>query len=86
MEDEQLRALLRTKIVDGRLPNVALTHVLGGPSSHGEVCVACDERIRRGHISMGGQRGILIVGPFHVRCFYLWDSERRDGGSADGQV
>ena len=81
MEDEQVRALIRAKIVDGRLPTVALTHVIGGPAGPGDLCVACDEPIRKGHISMGGQRGMLTVGPFHPRCFHLWDSERRDGGS-----
>ena len=81
MEDQQVRALIRSKMLDGRLPTIALTHVIGEPAGQGAFCVACDENILKGHTSMGGQRGTLIVGPFHARCFHLWDSERRDGGS-----
>jgi hypothetical protein len=29
---------------------------------------------------MGGERNTVIVGPFDMRCFHLWDSERRGGG------
>ena len=80
MEDAQIRALIRTKISEGRLPRVALTHVLGGPSGQGDLCVACNERIEKGHLSMGGQRGAVIIGPFHARCLHPWDSERREEG------
>ena len=80
MEDAQVRALIRAKLADGRLPRVALTHVLGGPSGQGQLCVACDQGIEKGHLSMGGQRGAVIVGPFHVRCLHIWDSERRGEG------
>ena len=80
MEDEQVRTLIRTRMADGRLPKLALTHVWGG-AGRGEPCVACDEGIQKGHLSMGGKRDVLIVGPFHARCFHLWDSERRGGGS-----
>ena len=80
MEDAQVRALIRAKLADGRLPRAALTRVWGG-GGQGEFCVACDEPIQKGHLSMGGQRDALIVGPFHARCFHLWDSERRNGDS-----
>lgn len=79
MEDEQLRALIRAKTADGSLPGIALRHVWGGPGQ-GKPCVACDDLIRKDQQEIGGEHNTLVVAPFHVRCFHLWDSERRGGG------
>ena len=79
MEDEQVRALIRAKIADGRLPRAALTHVWGG-SGDGRACAACDETIGKHQLQIEGEQE-TFVGPFHLRCFHLWDSERRDGDS-----
>lgn len=79
MEDEKVRALIRAKIANGRLPGIALRHAWGGPG-HGKPCVACDETIQKDQHEIGGWRDTLVVEPFHVRCFHLWDTERRGGG------
>ena len=78
MEDAEVRALIQAKLADGRLPRVALIHVWGGPGD-GRACAACDETIRKDQLQIEGEREEL-VGPFHMRCFHLWDSERRGEG------
>jgi hypothetical protein len=77
MEPTSLRALIRQKLADGRLPQNSIPRVWGGPS-HGEVCDACDEKIGEAQFVMEGastdqtKRALQ----FHVECFHLWDADR----------
>lgn len=76
MEDITLRPLLIAKIRDGRLPRTALPHVWGGPG-HGATCSACEDTISKRQLEI---EAVLIEGAtfmFHVRCFQLWDEERK---------
>jgi hypothetical protein len=54
--------------------------VVGG----GEQCNACDTRITKEQLVMEGIASTLSDRPkdqkpvqFHVKCFYVWDAERR---------
>jgi hypothetical protein len=83
METESLRLVIRQKLAGGRLPHDSIPRLWGGPS-HDEKCHACDETIAIPALIM---EGIALNGSeplqLHVKCFYLWDTERR---SADGVV
>ena len=83
METDSLRLLIRQKLVDGRLPHDSIPRLWGGPS-HDEKCHACDETIAMPALIM---EGIALNGSeplqLHMKCFYLWDTERR---GADGVV
>jgi hypothetical protein len=74
--EESLRALIRERLASGVLPGGDCTKVFGGPSN-GETCDGCGERVPKNNLVME------CIGPhfpkalqFHVRCFYIWDSER----------
>ena len=71
---ETLRALIRTKLADGRLRRDSV-RVSGGPGN-GETCVACDELITTANLIMEGIDARGGVVQFHVQCFHVWDSER----------
>ena len=80
MCDETLRALIRGKLTRGELAGDACTKVFGGPAS-GEMCDACGEAIEATQLLMeciGDHYPRALL--FHVRCFYIWDSERRELG------
>ena len=53
--------------------------VFGGPST-GETCDGCGEVIAKTQLMMDciGEHYPKTL-QFHVRCFYVWDSERRTG-------
>ena len=77
--EESLRGLIRSKLASGELPGNDCTKVFGGVSN-GEICDACREAVAK------GQLVIECIGEhypntlqFHVRCFYICDSERRTG-------
>lgn len=77
--DEAIRLLIRQKLQDGRLPLNSMPRFWGGPAD-GEVCDACDEPITKQQLVMEG----IAATPsdkkpiqFHVRCFQMWDAERR---------
>jgi hypothetical protein len=46
MDEQTLRALIRTKPRDGRLPVTSVPRVWGGPG-RGEKCVACEAVIMK---------------------------------------
>jgi hypothetical protein len=79
---ENLRALIRAKLADGRLLHDSI-RVSGGPGN-GETCVACDELITKANLVMQGVGAGLRVVQFHVQCFYVWDTERDAPGGRDG--
>jgi hypothetical protein len=78
MHQDGLRLLILSKLADGRLPLNSIPRVWGGPGN-GEICDACeiivtkDEFVVEGISLAGGKRPLQL----HVRCFGIWDSERR---------
>ena len=81
MDSISLRALIRQKLADGRLPQNSIPRVWGGPSA-GEMCDACEEKIASHQFVMEGvstdlsKRALQV----HVECLYLWDNEREVPG------
>ena len=79
MESEALRLLIRQKLQDGRLPLNSMPRFWGGPAD-GEVSDACDKPITKEQLVMEGIASTLRDKKpvqFHVRCFHIWDHERR---------
>ena len=77
MDEVPLRALIRQKLADGRLPQNSIPRVWGGPSK-GETCDACDKVIGEHQFVMEGVSTDLTKRAlqFHVGCLYAWDTER----------
>ena len=82
---EAIRALVREKLRDGRLPFDSIRRFWGGPAA-GEICDACDQPIPRQQVIMEGITSTVRSKTtprnkrpiqFHVRCFQIWDEERR---------
>ena len=77
--DDTIRTLIREKLKDGRLPLNSMPRFWGGPAD-GEVCDACDTPITKQQLVMEGIASTLSDKKpiqFHVRCFHIWDAERR---------
>jgi hypothetical protein len=78
VDDKTLRRVVQAKLADGRLPHDSIPRVWGGPGA-GETCDACGGTVTKAHLMMEGitlspDRGSV---QFHVRCFQVWDSERK---------
>ena len=78
MDQESLRLLIQRKLQDGRLPHDVIRRVAGSPSA-GETCDACDVILSKDQMLMEGVAMDLGRRPLqlHVRCFQVWDHERR---------
>ena len=78
MNQESLRLLIQRKIRDRRLPHDGITRIWSSPSA-GETCEACDAVLAKDQVLMEGITLDLGRRPFqfHVRCFQIWDHERR---------
>ena len=78
MDQESLRLLIQRKIRDGRLPHDGMKKVWSSPSA-GETCNACDTIVAMDQLVMEGVTLDLGRRPIqlHVRCFQIWDHERR---------
>jgi hypothetical protein len=79
MEAEAIRLVIREKLTDGRLPYNSTPIFWGGPADR-EVCDACDKPITKQQLVMEGIASTLNdkkLIQFHVRCFQIWDVERR---------
>jgi hypothetical protein len=78
MDQESLRLLIQHKIRDRRLPHDGIRTVSSTPSD-GETCDACDTVLTKDQLLMEGLTLDLGGRPFkfHVRCFQIWDHERR---------
>ncbi len=78
MDQESLRLLIRRKIREGRLPHDGIKRILSSPSA-GETCDACDTVLAQDQLLMEGITLDLGRRPLrlHVRCFQIWDHERR---------
>jgi hypothetical protein len=80
MENIAIRALIRAKLRDGRLPVNGIPRFWVGPSD-GEECHGC-ERVITDHLVVEGiassTRGRHAM-QMHIACFVVWDEERREG-------
>jgi hypothetical protein len=78
MDQESLRLLSRRKLQNGRLPNDGIKKVWSSRSD-GETCDSCDAILSKDQMLMEGVTMDLGRKPlqFHVRCFQVWDHERR---------
>ena len=77
-DDDTLRVTIRRKLADGTLPVNGIARIWGGPPD-GETCHACDEPILGPELLMEAIASRRRPMQLHVRCFYLWDSERTPG-------
>ena len=80
---EAIRALVREKLRDGRLPFDSIRKLWCGPAN-GEVCDACDQPIPGQQVIIEGISSTLRTKrpiQFHVRCFQIWEEERREAQS-----
>ena len=77
MDSEFLRALIRRKLADGRLPQNSIPRVWGKPG-RGETCDACNQKVGENQFVMEAVSTDLTKRAlqFHVECLYLWDTER----------
>jgi hypothetical protein len=78
MDQEALRSLIRRKLQAGRLPHEGIKRIWSSPSD-GETCDACDAVLAQDQMLMEGITLDLGRRPLklHVRCFQIWDHERR---------
>ena len=79
MEADALLLLIRSKFNDGRLSDVDIPRISGG-AGNGERRDACDTPVTRKRLLIEGiapTRAEQQPTQFHVKCFYLWDAERR---------
>jgi hypothetical protein len=72
---EGLRVIVRAKLSAGQLPSERFPSVWSGPG-HGELCAACGEKVTPENLLLEGFYADLRPVPFHVQCFYAWDTER----------
>lgn len=75
MHQDGLRLLILCRLADGRLPLNSIPRVWGRPGS-GEICDACEIIVTKDELAVslaGGKRPLQL----HVRCFWIWESERR---------
>jgi hypothetical protein len=81
MEIDSLRALVREKLQNGRLPFNNMSRFWASPAD-GEVCDACDKPITKQQLVMeGSSNRPTDTKPLqlHITCFQTWDVERRGG-------
>ena len=78
MDLQALRALIRQKLQDGRLPHYTITRVWSS-LNHEETCTACDTILTKDRLLMEGFSLPPDREPIqlHVQCFEIWDEERR---------
>jgi hypothetical protein len=78
LNDETLRLRIRSKLQNRLLPRDGIRAAWSSPSA-GETCDACDTVLDKDQLLMEGaslERGRRPL-QMHVRCFQIWDRERR---------
>jgi hypothetical protein len=75
MDEDSLRLLIRRKMAEGRLPRTRIPRLWGGTGIEG-VCAACDGAISKHFVALTAL-DVGMTTTFHVRCFRLWEGERR---------
>ena len=79
IDAEALRRLIRGKLQNGRLPHEGVKRIWSSPSD-GETCNACDTVLAKDQVLMEGvtlDLGRSHMLQLHVRCFQMWEHERR---------
>jgi hypothetical protein len=76
MDTEALRRLIRDRLASGTLPHDSIPRVWGGPGQ-GETCQGCEEIVTKPQMLMEGISATGLGIQMHVRCFDVWDHERR---------
>jgi hypothetical protein len=76
MDSEAIRALIRQKLEDGRLPHDGAAKVHGRPSTR-EECDACETVLSLEQLLIEATTQRRQHHQFHVGCYQMWDSERR---------
>jgi hypothetical protein len=79
MDEAALRAMIRGKIRDGRLPNDRAPKFWGGHSNGERACDACGSVVTTGQwltevATVAGGSPLQL----HFRCFAVWEQERRE--------
>jgi hypothetical protein len=75
MDVESVRALIQRKLIAGLLPRAPMPRVWGGIGTQA-TCAACEEPFSKHQLAIEGMAA-KETPTFHVRCFYLWEQERR---------
>lgn len=76
MDRDAIRAVIRAKLSDGRLPRDSLPRVSGRLGNE-QICLSCDRPVPKSHVMIEGSRAGGPALSFHLECFSIWDSERR---------
>jgi hypothetical protein len=79
MEAEDLRLLIRSKLNDDSLPYNSMPRFWGG-RGNGQLCAVCEALITKQQLVIEGVASMHTdkkPTQFHVKCFYVWDAERR---------
>jgi hypothetical protein len=78
VDSQEIRDLIRHKLLSGSLPQSSAATVFGSPAD-GETCDGCEEMIPIGRfvidaVARVGHSGKALQ--FHLLCFVLWNAER----------
>jgi hypothetical protein len=76
MDEKAVRTLIGHKLHERRLPHESVTKAWAGPSD-GETCDACDAKLEKSQLVMEGTTQNRRHVQFHLRCFQIWEEERR---------
>ena len=75
MQDDEIRSMIRTKLMHGALPYTKCQITWFGPGS-GQLCIACDTPIARTEVECECEHPDGGVLRFHRSCFAVWDELR----------
>lgn len=76
---QKIRLLIRRRLLSGLLPKDRLSRASWG-RSNGEFCDACEGVLTHVQILLKGTTSVVTdrqPTQFHVRCFQIWNDERR---------
>ena len=76
MQEDEIRSIIRDKLVDGALPSAKCQITWFGPGS-GQTCVACATTISRADVECECEHPDGGVLRFHRQCFAVWDDMRQ---------
>jgi hypothetical protein len=80
--DQPISALIREKLVDGRLPHDHFPRIRSRPGN-GEICDGCELTVTRAQTMMESLDAKGCRVQFHVGCYYVWVVERQVYGQLD---
>ena len=76
MHEEEIRAMIRGKLVDDRLPQAKCQITWFGPGSR-QTCAACERGITPSQVECECEDPDGGVLRFHRECFAWWDEIRQ---------